>query len=91
MTLPFGTMPGSVVIGMATTDAFVHGWDLASATGQSTDLDPALSAALLERSKTFIQPSFRGPDGTAPFGPAVDVADSAPMADQLAGFLGRAV
>ncbi len=39
-TLPFGTLPGAVYMGIATTDAFTHGWDLARATGQSTDLDP---------------------------------------------------
>ena len=91
LTLPFGTLPGAAVVGMATTDSFTHGWDLARASGQSTDLDPALAELLLERSKQFIQPSFRGPDGQAPFGPEVAVPESAPMADRLAGFLGRQV
>src|SRR6185436_14208739 len=43
LTLPFGELPGSMFIGIATGDTFTHGWDLAKATGQSTDLDPALA------------------------------------------------
>ena len=49
ITLPFGTLPGSVFINIASTDAFSHGWDLARATGQSTDLDPEIAAQLLSR------------------------------------------
>ena len=48
LTLPWGPMPASVFIVMASADQFVHGWDLAKATGQSTDLDPALAAEFLE-------------------------------------------
>ena len=89
MKLPFGEFPAATFIGLTTTDAFVHGWDVAKATGQSTDLNPELAATLLERARAAIPDSFRGPDGTAPFGPIVEVPDSAPAADQLAGFLGR--
>src|SRR4051812_8980256 len=53
--LPFGTMPGSAFVGIAATDTFAHGWDLAKATGQSTDLDPQLATALLVGAKAFIQ------------------------------------
>ena len=89
ITLPFGTLPGAVYLGIATTDAFTHGWDLARATGQSTDLDPALAAQLLEGSRTFIQPAFRGDDGKAPFGPEQPAPPNATNADRLAAFLGR--
>jgi hypothetical protein len=34
---------------------------------------------------------MRGEEGKAFFGPRVDVPESAPAADQLAGFLGRRV
>lgn len=87
--LPFGAFPGSMLLGLATTDAFVHSWDLGKATGQSTPLDPDLAAALLERARVAIPDSFHGPDGAAPFGPIVEVPDTAPTADQLAAFLGR--
>ena len=89
--LPFGEFPGSVVLGMAALDQFTHGWDLARAIGQPADLDPALAAGLLSQARLAISDAFRGPDGQAPFGPAVAVPDSAGPADQLAGFLGRAV
>jgi uncharacterized protein (TIGR03086 family) len=87
--LPFGEFPGGAFLGLATTDSFVHGWDLAKATGQSTGLDADLAAQLLEGAKATIPDQFRGADGVAPFGPIVDVAATAPAADRLAGFLGR--
>lgn len=89
-TLPFGTMPGAAFAGLATTDTFQHGWDLAKATGQDTNLAPDLAAELLERSKMAIQAGFRGPEG-APFGAERTAPDGSSNADQLAAFLGRAV
>jgi uncharacterized protein (TIGR03086 family) len=91
ITLPFATLPGAAFMGIAATDAFAHGWDLARATGQSSDLDPELAASLLENAKVMLPDSLRGPNGTAPFGPVVDAPASAPAADQLAAFLGRSV
>ena len=91
MTLPFGQMPGAMFVNIAATDAFAHGWDLARATGQGTDLDPALARQLLDNARGFLPDAMRGADGQAPFGPRVDVPDTAPPADQLAGFLGRQV
>ena len=91
MTLPFGALPGAVFVNIAATDAFAHGWDLARATGQDTDLDPELAATLLANTRGFLPDAMRGADGQAPFGPRVDVPESAPAADQLAGFLGRQV
>jgi len=89
--LPFGEFPGTVVLGMAALDQFAHGWDLARALGQPTDLDPALASALHGQARFAITDALRGPDGQAPFGPAVAVSDRAGAADQLAGFLGRSV
>ena len=89
LNLPFGTFPGSAFLGLATTDAFTHGWDLAKATGQATNLEPALAAQLLEGAKASIPDQFRGPDGKAPFGPVVEAPAGASNADQLAAFLGR--
>ena len=62
ITMPFGQMPGAAVMGLATNDTFQHGWDLAKATGQSTDLAPALAASLLVQAKATIPPAFRGPE-----------------------------
>lgn len=90
LTLPFGTMPGAAFVGLAATDTFTHGWDLARATGQSTDLAPDLAAGLLAASKTSIQPAFRSAEGTV-FGLEQPAPDGACNADQLAAFLGRHV
>ena len=90
LTLPFGQMPGSAFMGLAATDTLTHGWDLAKATGQDTDLAPELSAALLERAKVAIQPAFRSEDG-AFFGFEQTAPAGASNADQLAAFLGRQV
>jgi uncharacterized protein (TIGR03086 family) len=87
--LPFGEMPGAAFMNIAATDTFTHGWDLARATGQDSDLDPELAAQLLAGARQTLRDSFRGPDPTSPFGLAVEVPDSAPAADRLAGFLGR--
>jgi uncharacterized protein (TIGR03086 family) len=91
VTLPFGTMPVSAFMGLATTDTFTHGWDLAKATGQSTDIDPELAEQLLAGSKMSIQDAFRGEDGKMPFGAEQQAPDGATAADKLAAFLGRKV
>jgi uncharacterized protein (TIGR03086 family) len=44
----YGPVPGAVYCGHRFIDVFIHGWDLAKATGQSTELDPTLVAACLE-------------------------------------------
>jgi len=89
ITLPFGAIPGSLYLGIVTTDAFTHGWDLARATGQSSDLDPELAAELLDGARLFIQPAFRGDDGVRPFGAEQPAPPDATNADALAAFLGR--
>jgi uncharacterized protein (TIGR03086 family) len=88
VALPFGTMPGSAFMGIATTDTFTHAWDLAKATGQPTDLDPELAEQLLAGARMFIQDSFRG-DEPLPFGPEQQPPEGATAADKLAAFLGR--
>ena len=72
-------------------EQFTHGWDLARATGQPTDLDPGLAAGLLSQARLAIPDAYRGPDGQALFGPAREAPAGAGPADQLAAFLGRAV
>jgi uncharacterized protein (TIGR03086 family) len=89
MQMPFGDTPGWVCAYIAAGDIFTHGWDLAKATGQSTDLEPELADMLLGRIIKTLPDSMRGPEGEAPFGPRVEVAQSASAADQLAAFQGR--
>jgi uncharacterized protein (TIGR03086 family) len=87
--LPFGEFPGAVFLAFATIDHFTHGWDLAKATGQPTDLDSEIALQLLDQAQMMVPDQFRGPDGVAPFGPIVDAPVSARAADRLAAFLGR--
>lgn len=89
-TLPFGKMPGAAFMGLAATDTFQHAWDLAKATGQSTDINPQLATGLLAGAKMAISEGFRGPEG-APFGGEQQAPEGASAADQLAAFLGRSV
>lgn len=86
----FGDMPATGLLGMAATDTFTHAWDLAKATGQSTDLDPELAAALLAGAKATIPPTFRSEEGSI-FGLEQTAPGGASAADQLAAFLGRTV
>jgi uncharacterized protein (TIGR03086 family) len=88
LTLPWGPMPASVFILMASADQFVHGWDLAKATGQSTALDPELANEFLAFYRSAIADAFRGPDTVAPFGPLVATTSGDPVA-QLAAVAGR--
>ncbi len=91
VALPFGEMPGGAVMGLAMNDTFTHGWDLAKATGQDTNLAPEIAQAILGQAQQNIQEGFRGEDGQAPFGQAQDCPEGACAADQLAAFLGRQV
>lgn len=91
ITLPFGDLPGAAVMTLALNELFTHGWDLATSTGQSNDLDPALAAELLTHLEAVVGEDVRGPDGEAPFGPAVSAPPGATPAERLAAFLGRHV
>jgi len=88
LTLPFAQMPGSVFLVLASADQFVHGWDLARATGQATDLDPDLASQFLAYYRQSIADEFRGPDPVAPFGPLVATMSDDPV-DQLVAITGR--
>ncbi len=91
LNTPMGPMPGAAFAGLASTDTFVHGWDLAKAIGQNTDLAPELAEGLLAGAKQSIQDAFRGPEGAAPFGVQQEAPAGASAADRLAAFLGRTV
>jgi uncharacterized protein (TIGR03086 family) len=91
LQLHFGPLPCTAWLGIVTTDAFTHAWDIAKATGQPTDLDPELAEQVLAGARQFIQPAFRGPDGERPFGAEAQAPGNAAAADQLAAFLGRTV
>jgi uncharacterized protein (TIGR03086 family) len=88
VTMPFGEMPAAGLASFRFTDLIVHAWDLAKATGQSTDLAPELCEAALAMSRQRMASMDRT---NMPFKEEVSVPADAPAADRLAGFLGRQV
>lgn len=84
--LSFGDMPARATMAIHFLDTLVHGWDLARATGQDTTLDPELAAAGLAIAEGMISDALRA---TGAFGPAIPVADGAPVGDRLVAFTGR--
>ena len=89
--LDLGEFSGAALLGLAATEQFAHGWDLARATGQHTDLAPGLPPSCSIQAKLAVTDAYRGPDGVALFGPATQAPAGASPADQLAAYLGRRV
>ncbi len=83
--LPFGEMPAGMALNIAIFDVTTHAWDLAKATGQSTDLDPEMSTVAYEVAQALIDDMRTA----GLFGPSVAVPEDAPIADRLAGLAGR--
>ena len=84
---PVGPLPGHAAVHLRTVEALVHGWDLATATGQR--LPPStesVAGSLLDFSREL---RARIPEGRHPFGPSVAVAEGAPALDRLVALLGR--
>ncbi|MET9389385.1 TIGR03086 family metal-binding protein [Streptomyces sp. NPDC006624] len=78
-------LPGEVAGLVATDELVVHGWDLARATGQPYDPDPAALRSCL----AFLSASADDPGRGAIFGPVVPVAPDAPELDRAVGLSGR--
>jgi uncharacterized protein (TIGR03086 family) len=85
--LPWGKIPGRFAIAGYLQEILTHGWDLAMATGQPTELDPELAAFALAGARRILPPEARGAD--VPFGPVVSVAPNSGPYAQLAAWLGR--
>lgn len=68
-----------------TSDVFMHSWDLARAGGQEARLDEDFAGQLLDGMRP-IEQLLRD---SGQYGPAVPVADDAPVVDRLMGFVGR--
>ena len=86
--LAFGEFPGAYVLGIATTDQFVHGWDLARATGHSLPEDPGVAAWLWGSSWPALSDDVRN-EHPSVFAPEIPIAAGRPTLDRLLGFLGR--
>ncbi|HET7017939.1 MAG TPA: TIGR03086 family metal-binding protein [Streptosporangiaceae bacterium] len=88
VTVPFGTVPGSVALHLRVTEVLVHGWDLAQATGQPADF-PADAA---EHELAFSQSALEQlPPDRRPFAPPQPVSPDAPAIERLVACLGRSV
>ncbi|MGW4466487.1 TIGR03086 family metal-binding protein [Micromonospora sp. NPDC004704] len=91
ITLPgMGEVPARFPVDQQIAEFAMHAWDLARATGQSTELDPEIGQLALSWIRGALRPQFRATeaDGGA-FGPEVTVPDDAPVYDRLAAFAGR--
>ncbi|MFJ8627934.1 TIGR03086 family metal-binding protein [Kitasatospora sp. NPDC093550] len=86
-----GTLPARFPVDQQIAEFAVHGWDLARATGQSTDgLDHEVALAALAWAEGALKPEYRGAEEDHhAFGPAVAAPADAPPYDRLAAFFGR--
>jgi uncharacterized protein (TIGR03086 family) len=82
-----GEMPGEMVFNMTVMEYLTHGWDLATATGQTMPFTEEEASETLARAEQTLPPEYRG-EGS-PFGHAVEVGPGAPAVSRLAAFLGR--
>ena len=71
------------------TDAVVHTWDLARATGGDDTLDPAEVQTLLEASKAMEAEFGDAMRSAGAFGPALDAPEGADDQTRVLAFLGR--
>jgi uncharacterized protein (TIGR03086 family) len=87
---PFGEFPVGWRLGQQIAYLAMHSWDIAKATGQSTNLDPEVGELALEWARENLKPQFRGEEGSGcAFSAEVLVDNDASLYDRLAGFMGR--
>jgi uncharacterized protein (TIGR03086 family) len=82
---PFGEVPGDTFARFVTLDGLVHGWDLATATGQPYEPPDELVAAAFAFARQTIDPLRDGDT----FADAVEPAVGASPIEQLANYTGR--
>ncbi len=78
--------PGVVGISINMLDAYVHGWDIARATGQDARLDDGLCSGILGFAEQAVPASPREGDN---FHAVVPTPDDATAPDRLLAHLGR--
>jgi uncharacterized protein (TIGR03086 family) len=81
-------LPGEVAGSVVLDELVIHAWDIARASGQPYECDPAS----LEAVHGFVA-QFSGPGQEAAreglFGPVVEVPEDAPLLDRVIGLTGR--
>ncbi len=85
MNLPAGELPGSTMFNIATSEALVHGWDLAKATGQDTSFPDDVAEAVY----AFTAPGVDFGRQGGFYGPEVSLPEGAPAHQRLVALLGR--
>jgi uncharacterized protein (TIGR03086 family) len=88
VSTPMGEAPGTTLVHTRAAELLVHGWDLARATGRSTDLDPELAEYVMIDWRTRLGDR---PRSMLPFAEPQPVLDGTCAADRLAAYLGRSV
>lgn len=83
--VPWGRMPGAMVLGGYMPEVVTHTWDLWTAVGSSMALDPALGETALGVAQRVL-PAARD---QFPFAPVVEVPETADVYARLAGWMGR--
>jgi uncharacterized protein (TIGR03086 family) len=81
----YGPVPGSVYCGHRFLDVLIHGWDIATSTGQAATLAPALVEALW----VVVEPQVDMLSGSGAFGTFVAVPPGADRQTQVLAVLGR--
>jgi uncharacterized protein (TIGR03086 family) len=88
VTTPMGEMPGETFARLVAFDGLMHGWDLASSTGQRFEVPPAVICAVDEFARSALTSEMR--DGDT-FKDATTVPDDASQLERLAAFSGRSL
>jgi uncharacterized protein (TIGR03086 family) len=86
VAVSYGPVPGEVYCGHRFLDVLIHGWDLATSTGQDTTLPDDLVEACWE----VVTPQRDILAGSGMFGHEVSVPADADRQTQLLAILGRA-
>ena len=85
---PAGALPAPMALSVYVSELTVHGWDLASALGDTSGLDHTLAEESLEAVRRILPAEPRATE-RIPFGPVVAVPDDAPAYERLLGWYGR--
>lgn len=85
---PVGELPGSTFARLVAFDGVIHGWDLATATGQHYELPPSVIASVDEFARVALKPEMR--DGDTFKEETVAPADAGQL-ERLVAFSGRSL
>jgi uncharacterized protein (TIGR03086 family) len=87
VTVPWGQVPGRAALFGYLREALVHGWDLAVATDQEVEADPATATAVLAETRRALPAEPRG--GPIPFAAVVEPRHGVGPTEQLANWCGH--